>query len=209
VIFGARVSIFIAGCGVLVSGIIGLILGTISGYFGSAIDKVLLRISEIFNAFPIIVLALLMVTVIGPKISNLIIIFGVINWAKLYRLVRAKFLSLREEEFVEALRALSISHFSIMFKHMLTNTLGPITVWATVTLATCIIQEASLSFLGLGVQIPMPSLGNLISEAQDLQVLREYVWLWITPGVMIAVITLCFNFVGDGLRDVFDPRVIR
>jgi len=205
-LYGARVSLFVGFGATIIAGVIGLGLGIISGYFGGLIDQILLRISEVFLAFPAHVMLMALVAVLGPNIMNIILIFAVTKWANLYRLIRAKYLSMREEEFVEALRALNVSPSSIMFKHMLINTLGPITVWFTVALATAIIQEAGLSFIGLGIQPPTPSLGNLISTAQDIRVMREFTWMWIYPGIMVAVITLTVNFIGDWLRDVFDPR---
>lgn len=206
VVFGARVSLFVGFGAVILAGFIGLTLGIISGYFGGLLDQIILRISEVFLAFPAFVLLLALVAVMGPNILNIILIFAITKWASLYRLVRAKYLSLREEEFVEALKALNTNPLSIMFKHMLINTLGPLTVWFTVALATSIIQEAGLSFIGLGIQPPTPSLGNLISTAQDIRVMREYTWMWLYPGILVAVITLATNFIGDWLRDVFDPR---
>lgn len=206
IVYGARISLLVGFGGVLIAGIVGLSLGVLSGYYGGLIDQILLRVSEIFLAFPAYVLLLALISVMGPNLGNIILIFAVTKWARLYRLVRAKFLSMREEEFVEALRALNIKPVSIMFKHMLSNTLGPVTVWFTIALATSIIQEAGLSFIGLGIQPPTPSLGNLLSAAQDVRVMREYVWMWLFPGVTIAIITLCTNFVGDWLRDVSDPR---
>ncbi len=206
VVFGARVSLFVGFGAVILAGFIGVTLGIISGYFGGLLDQIILRISEVFLAFPAFVLLLALVAVMGPNILNIILIFAITKWASLYRLVRAKYLSLREEEFVEALKALNTNPLSIMFKHMLINTLGPLTVWFTVALATSIIQEAGLSFIGLGIQPPTPSLGNLISTAQDIRVMREYTWMWLYPGILVAIITLATNFIGDWLRDVFDPR---
>ena len=208
-LYGLRSSLFVAGGGALAAGVIGLAIGALSGYYGGWFDHIWLRISEIFMAFPALVLLLVMVTVIGPGMVNIIIIFAFTKWATLYRLVRAQFFSLREEEFVEALKALDINQTSVIFSHLVPNTLGPIAVWFTLAVATGIIQEAGLSFLGLGIQPPTPSLGNLLAGAQDLRILRDYVWLWIAPGLMIALITLCINFIGDWLRDVTDPKTAK
>ena len=205
-LLGTRISLFVAISGAALAGVAGLLLGTLSGYYGGAFDQIWLRVSEIFMAFPAHVILLVMVAVVGPSLENIIIIFAITKWATLYRLVRAQFYSLREEEFVEALRALDIGNASIIFKHMLPNMLGPITVWFTLEVATGIIQEAGLSFIGLGIQAPTPSLGNLLSSAQDIRILRSFVWLWMAPGITIAASTLCVNFIGDWLRDVTDPR---
>jgi len=160
-------------------------------------------------SFPSLVLLLVFVAVMGPSMLNIIVIFAITKWATLYRLVRAQIFSLREEEFVEALRALDIKFVSIVFNHLIPNTLGPLAVWFTLEVASGIIQEAGLSFLGLGIQPPMPSLGNLLSAAQDLRILRDYPWLWIAPGLAVAFITLAINFIGDWMRDVSDPRGTR
>ena len=206
IIIGMRVSLMISVSAVIFAGTIGIILGAISGYYGGIIDGLLLRVSEIFLCFPSIILIMTLISILGPNIFNLIILFGITNWAKLYRLIRSQYISLREKEFVEALRALSISDSSIIFRHILSNTLGPIVVWFTLTTATFIIQEAGLSFLGLGVQPPTPSLGNLLSKAQEVRIMRYYPWLWIMPGIVLSTITYCINFVGDAIRDVYDPR---
>jgi peptide/nickel transport system permease protein len=206
---GARISLFVSIGGSLAAAVIGLLLGTLSGYYGGFFDQIWLRVSEIFMSFPAHVLLLVMVAIMGPSMQNIIIIFAITKWSPLYRLVRAQFFSLREEEFVEALRALDIRAVSIIFRHMLTNTLGPITVWFTLAVATGIIQEAGLSFIGLGIQPPTPSLGNLLTAAQDLRVLRRFPWLWMAPGFTIALVTLCVNFIGDWLRDVTDPRLVK
>ena len=206
---GTRISLFVSVAGAVVAAVIGILLGALSGYYGGVFDQIWLRVSEMFMAFPAFILLLVFVSIMGPNMWNVIIIFGFTKWPQLYRLVRAQFFSLREEEYVEALRALDIKPISIVLRHMLMNTLGSITVWFTLAMATGIIQEAGLSFLGLGVQPPTPSLGNLLSKAQDLRVLRRYIWLWIAPGCTIALCTLCVNFIGDWLRDVTDPRMAK
>ena len=206
---GTRVSLFISLVGAVTAAVIGLLLGSVSGYYGGLFDQIWLRGSEIFMAFPAFVLLLVFVAIMGPNMWNIIIIFGFTKWPRLYRLVRAQFYSLREEEYVEALKALDIRPLSIIIKHMLANALGPLTVWFTLAVATGIIQEAGLSFLGLGVQPPIASLGNLLSKARDLRILRKYIWLWIAPGAMIALCTLCINFIGDWLRDATDPRMAK
>jgi peptide/nickel transport system permease protein len=209
ILYGIRVSLLVSVGGTVVAGAIGLVLGAISGYYGGLFDQIWLRVSEIFMAFPALVILLVLVAVMGPSMLNIIIIFAITKWATLYRLVRAQFFSLREEEFVEALKALNIGLPSIIFGHLVPNTLGPIAVWFTLEVASGIIQEAGLSFLGLGIQPPTPSLGNLLSAAQDLRILRDHAWLWIAPGFIVALITLCINFTGDWMRDVTDPRTAK
>jgi len=157
-------------------------------------------------AFPNIIWVMALVSVLGSGMGKLILIFGFTDWPLLHRLVRAQFLSLREEDFVLGLRALGIGDVAIIFRHLLRNTTGPITVWATVTFASIIIAEAGLSFLGLGVQPPTPSLGNLLAQAQDLRVMRDQAWLWLAPGLMLAAISICNNLLGNRLRDALDFR---
>lgn len=206
VIFGARVSLLVGVGGVALAGAIGITLGGISGFLGGKLDRVLLKISEIIISFPALILILMLVAIMGQSLRNIILIFGFTGWVGFYRLVRARFLSIREEEFVEALKAFRISTFSIMFRHMLPNTLGPITVNVTLSLAGMILREAGLSFLGLGVPATTPSWGNLMMAAQSMDVVRNHPWLWIAPGLMISITVLSINFIGDGLRDALDPH---
>ena len=206
IIYGARVSILVGLSGTIISSIIGIILGGVSGYFGKILDRILLHLSEIIVTFPSIILVLILVTILGQSIVNLILVFGFTMWTSIYRLVRAQLYSLKEKEFVDALRAFGINNYSIIFRHILPNTLGPIFVWFTLNLAVIILAEAGLSFLGLGVPITSASLGGLLNNAQDINVLRNYQWLWIPPGIAITLIVLSVNFIGDGLRDAIDPR---
>ena len=148
----------------------------------------------------------MIVTIVGQSLTNIIIIFGLLEWVGLYRLVRSLFLSLREKEFVEALEAFGVNKFSIMFNHMLPNAIAPIVVWMTLTLAGMILSEAGLSFLGMGVPLQVPSWGNLLNGSKDIRVLEEMPWLWIPPGIIITLAVLGINFLGDGLRDAFNPR---
>lgn len=205
-IYGTRVSLIVGLGGVAVAGMIGMVLGSISGFIGGRIDKSLLKVSEIVICFPPLVLILMLVTIVGQSIRNIILIFGFTQWVSMYRLVRSLFLSLREEEFVEALEAFGVSKVSIMFRHMLPNTIAPLTVWMTLSLAGMILQEAGLSFLGLGVPTGIPSWGNLLYAAQELSVLKDRPWLWIPPGIMVSLAVLSINFLGDGLRDALNPR---
>jgi peptide/nickel transport system permease protein len=205
-IYGSRVSLVVGLGGVFVAGFIGIILGSISGYMGGKTDIVLLKLSEIIMCFPRLILVLILVTIAGQSIRNIILTFGFLGWVSLYRLVRSLFFSLREEEFVEALKAFGVGKFSIMFRHILPNTLAPVIVWITLTLAGMILQEAGLSFLGLGVPSNTPSWGNLLNAAQELKILRDKPLLWIAPGLMISLAVLSANFLVDGLRDALDSN---
>jgi peptide/nickel transport system permease protein len=206
IIYGARVSLTVGVGGVAIAAGIGIVLGGISGYFAGKFDRILLKVSEIVICFPPLILILMLVAIVGQSLRNIILIFGFTGWVGFYRLVRARFLSIREEEFVEALKAFRVKKISIMFKHMLPNTLGPITVSITLSLAGMILREAGLSFLGLGVPPPTPSWGNLMIAAQSIDVVRNHPFVWIAPGLFISITVLSINFIGDGLRDALDPH---
>ena len=206
IVHGTRVSLAVGLGGIFIATIIGIFLGSLSGYLGGKLDIILLKLSELIICFPSIVLILMIVTIVGQSLTNIIIIFGLLEWVGLYRLVRSLFLSLREKEFVEALEAFGVNKFSIMFNHMLPNAIAPIVVWMTLTLAGMILSEAGLSFLGMGVPLQVPSWGNLLNGSKDIRVLEEMPWLWIPPGIIITLAVLGINFLGDGLRDAFNPR---
>jgi len=145
-------------------------------------------------------------SVLGPSIYNTMLVIGILTWTGTARLVRGQFLSLREQQFVLAARSIGVDPRSIMFRHLLPNVFSSLTVAATFGMASAILQEASLSFLGLGVQAPTPSWGNMLRDAQTLSILEGMPWLWLAPGIMIALAVLSINFIGDGLRDAIDPR---
>ena len=205
VLYGGRVSIFIGLGSAILSAVVGIAVGCYAGYKGGWIDLIALRISEIFMSFPQIILVLLLVSIIGQSLFNLMAIFIVTGWGGMYRLARARMLSLREEEYVQALRSFGLSTFTICYKHMLPNALSPIMVNITLSTAMCILTEAGLSFLGLGVPLNIPTWGNILNVAQDILILQNYWWMWAPVGIMISVFVLCVNFIGDGLRDSTDP----
>jgi peptide/nickel transport system permease protein len=156
-------------------------------------------------SFPQIILVLLLVSITGQSLTNLFVIFILTGWGGMYRLSRARMLSLREEEYVQALQSFGISTFNICYKHMLPNALGPVMVMITLSTAMFILTEAGLSFLGLGVPLVTPTWGNILNVAQDIVVLQNYWWMWAPVGIIISVFVLCVNFIGDGLRDSTDP----
>ena len=205
-VHGTRVSLGVGLGGIGIATIIGIFFGGLSGYLGGRIDMFLLKLSELIICFPSIVLILLIVTIVGQSLLNLILIFGFLEWVGLYRLIRSLFMSLKEQEFVEALEAFGVRRFSIMFQHILPNAIAPVTVWMTLTLAGMILAEAGLSFLGMGVPLQVPSWGNLLNGAKDLRVLENYPWIWLPPGIVITLAVLSINFLGDGLRDAFNPK---
>jgi len=206
ILSGARQSIYIGVLASFLANFIGTVLGAIAGYLGGKIDTIVMRISELVMTFPQLILVLIFVSLLGQGINNVIIVFAFTGWMTTFRLVRGEFFSLREEAFVEADRAFGFSKPRIIFRHLLPNTLSPIVVAFTVNIAIFIIAEAGLSFLGLGVPVTTPTWGNLLTAAQNPVVVNEYWWLWVFPALSIAIFVLGVNFIGDGLRDVLDPR---
>lgn len=206
VLYGGRASIFIGVTASLLANTLGTILGAIAGYVGGVVDTVLMRLSEVVMTFPQLILVLIFVSILGQGVFNVIFIFAITGWMTTFRLVRGEFLSLREEAFVEADRAFGFSKKRIIFRHLLPNTMSPIVVAFTVNTAIYIIAEAGLSFLGLGVPITTPTWGNLLAAAQNPVVVAEFWWLWAFPALAIVIFVLGINFIGDGLRDVLDPR---
>lgn len=205
VLYGGRVSILVGLGSALVSALIGVIIGCYAGYVGGWVDAVAMRVSEAIMAFPEIILVLVLVSILGQSLFNIMGIFIVGGWCGIYRLVRAQMLSLREEEYVQALRSFGLNRALISFKHMLPNALGPVMVNITLSTAAFILQEAGLSFLGLGVPLSIPTWGNILNVAQDLTVLQKSWWLWLPVGSFISLFVLSVNFIGDGLRDASDP----
>ncbi|MCL6459523.1 MAG: ABC transporter permease [Gorillibacterium sp.] len=205
-IYAARVSLSVGMGSILIAVIIGTVLGLIAGFFGGWIDNVIMRVTDIFMSFPYIMLILVVASIVGPGLINIIIIFGVLGWPGVARLVRGNVLAIKETDYVKASIVLGYGKPRILFNHILPNTVAPILIYATSGVAGAILDEAALSFLGLGVQPPTPSWGNMLAGAQSLTVLTSQPWLWIPPGVMIIVSVLSINFVGDALRDALDPR---
>lgn len=206
VLYAGRQSIYIGVLASFLGNFIGSTLGAIGGYVGGVFDAVIMRISELVMTFPQLILVLICVSILGQGVNNVIFIFAFTGWMTTFRLVRGEFLSLREEAFVEADRAFGFSKSRIIFRHILPNTLSPIVVAFTVNTAIYIIAEAGLSFLGLGVPITTPTWGNLLAAAQSPVVVNEYWWLWVFPVLAIMIFVFGVNLLGDGLRDILDPR---
>ncbi|WP_176086152.1 ABC transporter permease [Martelella sp. HB161492] len=203
-VFGARVSMSIALISVLVSAIIGTVVGLVSGYFGGWVDNVLMRITDVFLGFPPLILALAIVAVMGPGILNIAFAIIVVNWTEYARVVRAATLVLREQNYVQAAKAIGASPARIIFRELLPNTWGPIIVLASLGVGTAIISESALSFLGFGLPPPTPTWGWTL--AYGTRFIRDEPWLSIIAGATIMVSVLGFNLLGDGLRDILDPR---
>ena len=209
VIYASRISLSVGVVAVGIYVILGTILGSIAGFYGGWLDVVLTRIADMFLSFPQIMLILVIVSMVGPSIWNIMVVLGLLGWPSIFRIVRGQFLTLRELDFVQAGRGMGATDWRLIFKHILPNSMGPILVAATFGTATAILTEASLSYLGLGVQPPQASWGNLLIQAQSTTVIEKQPWLWVPPGMLIFIAVLAINFVGDGLRDALDPRLKR
>ncbi len=204
-LYGGRLSILIGFGSALGAAVIGVLLGCYGGYKGGIFDKIVLRLSEIFMSFPQLILVLMLGTIFGRSLQNLILIFILTGWGGVYRQARAKMLSLREEEYVQSMQAFGLSDTVIAYKHMLPNAIGPVVVNLTLSTAMFILDEAAMSFLGLGVPPEIPTWGNILNAAQDLYVLQNYWWLWLPVGIIVSLFVISINCIGDGLRDSTDP----
>lgn len=205
-LYAGRVSLSVGIVAVGIYVVIGVILGSVAGFYGGWVDGVIMRMVDVVIAFPALIIIITAVSVFGPSLFNLMLVIGLLQWPLIARLVRGELLSLRERDFVLAARSIGAKPNRLIFRHLLPNTVAPIIVAATFGVAQAILLEASLSFLGLGVQPPTPSWGNMLNAAQSLTVLESMLWLWVPPGIMIAMAVLAINFMGDGLRDALDPR---
>lgn len=208
ILYGGRMTMFIGVAGALGATVVGALLGCIAGYFGGKVDAAIVYISELFMTFPHYLLVMLLVCILGRSTMNLLIIFTCTGWTRMMRVVRTNVMSLREEGYVESSEANGISARSIMFHHILPNTSGPVIVNFTLSTASYILQEASLSFLGLGVPDTVVTWGTILNSAKRLDIIQTMPVLWIAPGIAICLFVLSINFFGDGLRDVLDPSSI-
>lgn len=205
VIYGSRISLEVGIIAVGISVAIGLFFGALAGYFGNVPDVVIMRMADIFFAFPYILGAIAIMTVLGPGLMNIFIAIGILGWASFARIFRGSILSIKNKEYIEAARALGASNLRIIIKHIFPNAFAPIIVYATMNVGIAIIVEAALSFLGLGVQPPTPAWGKMLSES--LNYIDIAPWMMFFPGLAIVVTVLGFVLLGDGLRDAFDPRL--
>ncbi|MFS0781269.1 oligopeptide ABC transporter permease [Bacillus sp. 1P06AnD] len=208
-IYASRVSLIVGIGAVAIYVAIGTIVGAISGYYGGWVDMLVMRITDIVMSFPALIVILVIVSIIGPSLTNLVLILGFLSWPSVARLVRGSVLSLKEMDFVKSGVSLGYSAMRILFNHIMPNAIAPILVQATFGIAGAIMMEASLSFLGMGVQPPTASWGNMLTGAQSISILTSQPWLWVPPGVMIILAILSINFIGDGLRDAIDPKSLK
>nr|WP_312216903.1 oligopeptide ABC transporter permease [Clostridioides sp.] len=199
--YGGRISLIVGVIATLLQVIIGVVLGTLAGYFGGITDVIIMKIVDIVMCFPFFIVAIALAAIIGPSIYNLIFIITILSWTSIARIVRAEIFSIKERDFILASRAVGFNNFDIIRNHILPNIAPSILVAMTLSMANAILTEASLSFLGMGVKSPMPSWGNMLTAAQSMSTLSNEWWLWIPPGFMIIVSVLSINFLGEGLRN--------
>lgn len=205
IIYGSRITILVAFSGTICAGIIGVALGALAGYYGKWVDAVIMRIVDIQLSFPFILLALFVAAVLGRSLRNIILIAAISNWVQYARLIRGEILAVREMEYIEAIRSVGGKNSRIILYHILPNVISPMIVQATLGMARIVLMEASLSYLGLGVPLEIPTWGRMLSEGRDYMLTDP--WLAILPGVAITVTVLGVNLMGDWLRDYLDPKL--
>ena len=205
-LYGGRISLFVGITSTIISVLIGIPLGLIAGYFRGTAESIIMRTADAFMSFLSMVLILVLVAVFGPSILTVTVVIGVLGWTAIAKLIYGNVLSIREREYIQAARAVGVSTKKILFSEVLPNAIPP--VWANISfrVAGAILTESSLSFLGMGVQTPQASWGNIIFAAQNLLVLTARPWVWLPPGICIILVVIGFNFIGEGVRDALDPK---
>ncbi|MBA4417672.1 MAG: peptide ABC transporter permease [Syntrophus sp. (in: bacteria)] len=204
VIYGSRISLLVGFVSVGIATLLGIIIGAVSGYFGGVIDEVIMRFVDLMMCFPTFFLILAVIALLEPSIWNIMVVIGLTNWMGIARLIRAEILSIKGKEFILAAKAQGFSEYRIIFRHVLPNALSPVYVVATLGIGGAILTESALSFLGIGVQPPTASWGNILTAAKDN--IEVAWWLSLYPGLAIFLTVMGYNLLGEGLRDIFDPR---
>ncbi|MEA2716901.1 MAG: peptide/nickel transport system permease protein [Actinomycetota bacterium] len=205
VIYGSRIAVIVGLSAILLALVIGVVLGSLSGYLGGAWDAVIMRVADVFFAFPLLIGAIVIVLVVGRGLTPVVLALGLFSWATVARLLRSSILSVRESEYVEAARSLGAGKLRIVTRHVLPNSMAPVLVFAMVSVATAIVAEASLSYLGVGLPPDVPDWGNMIAAGQKFFGFKDFLWFF--PSMAVVFTVLGFVFVGDGLRDALDPRL--
>jgi len=204
VVYGSRISLIVGFVSVGIAVLIGIAIGAISGYYGGIIDEIIMRFVDLMMCFPTFFLILAVIALLEPSIWNIMIVIGLTGWMGIARLIRAEILSIKHKEFILAAKTLGLSEVRIIFRHVLPNAMSPIYVVATLGIGGAILTESALSFLGIGVQPPTPSWGNILTQAKDN--IEVAWWLSLYPGLAIFLTVMGYNLLGEGLRDIFDPR---
>ena len=205
VIYGARISLMVGFVATAISVVIGIIFGAISGFYGGITDSIVMRLTDVFLAFPYILLAILLISLMGMGLGPVLVAIGILGWTTIARVFRSSILSVKQNDYVEAARAMGASDLRIMTRHILPNALAPIIVYATMSIGGVILTEAALSFLGVGIQPPTPSWGRMLNDAQSYIITQPALFIW--PGLAIILTVLAFVLLGDGLRDALDVKV--
>lgn len=206
-VYGGRTSLLVGLFSVVIAMLIGVPLGLVAGYYRGVPEMLIMRLADVFMSFPAMVLILVLVSIIGPSIWSVAIVIGIMGWTRFARLIYANVLSIREKEYIESAKAVGVSDFWIMLRYILANAFSPLLIAATFMTANAIIMESSLSFLGMGVQPPKSSWGNMLFDAQSISVLSMKPWQWIPPGISVVIVVVSINFIGDGIRDALDPKM--
>ncbi len=207
-LYGGRVSLTVGICATAISVLLGLPLGLLAGYYRGICEYVVMRLAEIFMSFPSMILILVLVAVMKPSTYTVIGVIGVMGWTSIAKLIYGNVVAIRNKEYVDAARITGRTDLDIMFHEILPNAIGPVWVILSFRVGGAILTESGLSFLGVGIQTPQASWGNLINAAQDLTVLMLRPWMWIPPGILIILNVVAFNFIGEGVRDALDPKMI-
>ncbi|MDU1348223.1 ABC transporter permease [Clostridium butanoliproducens] len=205
-VYGGRVSLAVGIGATFISLTIGVLLGAIAGYFGGKIDLLIMILIDVFMCLPFFIIAIILASLIGPSMWNSVIIIGFLGWTSIAKIVRGQVLAIKERQFIEAARCVGMDSMEIIFKHIIPNIISSIIVYATLGIAGAILAESGLSYLGMGVKQPVPSWGNMLSTARNMKSLMRYWWQWAPPGIMVFLTILSINFIGDGLRNIINPR---
>ncbi len=208
ILYGGRISLLVGISAAGISTFIGVLLGSISGYFGKATDMIIMRLTDVMLTFPPLIIMLTVAAITGPGVLNVILIIGGLRWPQTTRLVRGQFLALINQEFVLAANAQGMPDRLIITRHCLPNVVAPLMARISFAVSSAILSEAGLSFLGIGVPLPTPTWGNMMQQARSLNVLQNHPWMWAFAAVFTLITIMCINFIGDGLRDAFDPQQI-
>ncbi|MCX6044647.1 MAG: ABC transporter permease [Chloroflexi bacterium] len=203
---GGRISLAVGLVAVFFSTSIGVVLGALAGYYRGWLDHLIMRTVDVVLSFPVIILLLCVASLVGPSIFNVMAMIGLLTWPIPCRIMRGQFLTIRERAYVEAAHCIGVTDFEIALRHILPNAIAPLLVYASFAVATAVLLEAGLSYLGLGVQPPTPSWGNMLNTARNISTMERNSWQWIPPAITTVLFVLAVNFVGDGIRDALDPQ---
>jgi len=203
---GGRISLAVGLVAVFFSTTIGIVTGALAGYYRGWLDQLIMRVVDVVLSFPVIILLLCVSSIVGPSIFNVMAMIGLLTWPIPCRIMRGQFLAIRERAYIEAARCTGVRDFDIARRHILPNAIAPLLVYASFGVATAVLLEAGLSYLGLGVQPPTPSWGNMLNTARNISTLERNSWQWVPPAITTVLFVLAVNFVGDGIRDAIDPQ---